>query len=459
MRVNRTIFREYDIRGIAGRDLTGETALLIGRAFGTWVRRHGGTSVAVGGDNRLTTPGLKEQAIRGLLSSGCLVADCGIVPSPMVYFAARHRGLDAAMVVTASHNPPEFNGFKTVFSGKSLHGGQIGEIADIIEKEAFVADGGAVSPTDAAGDYLAWMRQRFCFSGRLRIGVDTGNGTAGPFLVPLLRSLGAQVHALYEESDPSFPHHLPDPVVPEHLKDLVALVLKEHLDAGIALDGDGDRIGVVDDRGRILWGDRLLILFAREVLAAHPGAAVIYDVKCTKALEEEIRKAGGQPVMWKTGHSLIEGKLHELHAPLAGELSGHIYFADEYFGYDDAIYAALRLLRMLDDTDRPLSDMLAGVKEYAATPEIRMEVPDEEKFGAVERLRDHFRGRFPVSDIDGVKVFFPDGWALVRASNTQPALVLRIEAENEAALARIRAEFLATVRGVVPVPPAEGNTR
>lgn len=448
--INRTIFREYDIRGIYEKDLKGDIAYLIGRGFGSIVRRKGEKTVCVAGDNRITTPELKEKLVYGLIDSGCDVTDTGIVPTPVLYFTVHHYKFDAGVMVTASHNPPEFNGFKMVIGNKSLYGKEIQEVADIIEKNDFEEGKGRYVQKDATDEYIKFMLNNFRIKRKLKVAVDTGNGTAGPLIVNLFEKLGLEIFPLYTESDPSFPHHLPDPLVPENLQDLIKAVKENNLDAGFGYDGDGDRLGVVDEKGNILWGDQLLIIYARDILKKLPGSKIIFDVKCSKALEEEIKKAGGIPLMWKTGHSLIENKMHIENAPLAGELSGHLYFADEYFGYDDAIYASLRLLKIMDETGRNPSELLKGVKRYYSTPEIRLTVPDEKKFEIVDKLKNFFTLRDnKISDIDGAKVFFPDGWALVRASNTQPALVIRIEAESEKALVRIKEKFLETIRNFI----------
>ncbi|HOL22209.1 MAG TPA: phosphomannomutase/phosphoglucomutase [bacterium] len=451
MQIKRDIFREYDIRGVYEEDMKGEIPYLLGRGFGCLVRRSGKKTVCVGGDNRITTPELKEKLIAGLLDSGCDVTDTGIVPTPVLYFAVHYYNFDAGAMVTASHNPPEFNGCKMVVGDRSLYGKEIQDIADIIEKNDFEKGKGQYyEKKEVIQNYIKFILERFIFKRRLRIAVDTGNGTAGPLIVSLFEKLGVEIFPLYIESDPSFPNHLPDPLVPENLKDLIKVVKGKNLDAGFGYDGDGDRLGVVDEKGNILWGDQLLIIYARDVLKNMPGAKIIFDVKCSKALEEEIRKEGGIPLMWKTGHSLIENKMHIEKAPLAGELSGHLYFADDYYGYDDAIYASLRLLKIMDETGKKPAELLKGVKKYYSTPEIRLTVPDEKKFEIVKNIKNFFalRGN-KISDIDGVKVFFSDGWALVRASNTQPALVIRIEADSEEALERIKKEFLDTIRNFI----------
>lgn len=442
MKINRSIFREYDIRAIAEEDLKGDFPYLLGRSFGTLIKRSGKKTAAIGGDNRLTTPKIKEAVKNGLLDSGCNVTDIGIVATPILYFSVRHYELDAGLMVTASHNPPEFNGFKMVMGKQSIYGKQIQRIADLMETRDFETGHGQCLEKNAKKDYTDFMLDNFKFNRKFHVGVDTGNGVAGPIVKPLFEKLGVEISGLFMESDGTFPNHIADPVVPENLKDLIQLVRKEQLEVGFAFDGDGDRLGVITENGDILWGDQLLIIYAREALEKHPEGKIIFDVKCTQALDEEVRKSGGVPIMWKTGHSLIEDKIHKEKALLAGELSGHLYFADEYFGYDDAIYASLRLLRILDETGKTVSELLKGVKEYFSTPEIRIEVPDEQKFNVVKNLQEYFRGKYPTSEIDGVKVFFPNGWALVRASNTQPALVVRIEAENRESLETIKTEFL-----------------
>lgn len=446
MKLNRKIFREYDIRAVYQEDLKNDLPYYLGRSFGTVVKRAGKKTVCIGGDNRFTTPEIKDKLLKGILETGCDVTDTGIVPTPVLYFAVHNYGFDAGVMVTASHNPPEFNGFKMVIGNKSLYGKEIQQVADLMEKKDFETGKGQSIQKNASQDYMKLMLDKFRFKTKLRVAIDTGNGTLGPLIVPLFEKLGIDFVPLYTDSDPSFPNHLPDPVVPENLKDLIKTVIDNKLDIGLGYDGDGDRLGVVDENGSVLWGDRLLIIYAREILKKSPGGKVIFDVKCSKALEEEIEKAGGTPVMWKTGHSLIEDKMHAEKAPLAGELSGHLYFADDYYGFDDAVYASLRLLQILDNTGKKTSSLLDGVKKYHSTPEIRIEVPDEKKFTVVENLKALFAGKKSrISDIDGVKVFFPDGWALVRASNTQPALVVRMESDNAESLEKIKTDFLSTI--------------
>ena len=327
----------------------------------------------------------------------------------------------------------------------SLYGKEIQKIADMIEKEDFEKGVGEFERKEVIDDYIKFMEERFKFNKKFKVGIDTGNGTAGPLIEKLFRKLGIEFVGLYLESDGNFPNHLPDPVIPENLRDLIDIVKKYNLDCGFGFDGDGDRLGVVDEKGNILWGDQLLIVYSREVLKERKGEKIIFDVKCSRALEEEIEKMGGIPLMWKTGHSLIENKLHEEKAPIAGELSGHLYFADEYFGYDDAIYSSLRLLRIMDKEGKKLSEFFTDVKKYYSTPEIRIEVKDDNKFEIVEKVKNYFSKKYKINDIDGVKVYYPNGWALLRASNTQPALVVRIEGETEEELEKIKEEFMEVI--------------
>ncbi|MCM8804386.1 MAG: phosphomannomutase/phosphoglucomutase [Candidatus Omnitrophica bacterium] len=442
MKINRKIFREYDIRAIYQEDLKGDLPYFLGLAFGSYINRKNLKNACVGGDNRLTTPEIKEKLIKGILQTGIDVIDIGIVPTPLLYFSVKFYKYCSGIMVTASHNPPEFNGFKMVVGDSSLYGEEIKKIADMIEKQDFERGEGKFEKKDVIDDYINFMIERFKFNKKLKVGIDTGNGTCGPLIEKLFKKLGIEFVGLYMESDPNFPNHLPDPVVPENLNDLIEIVKKYNLDCGLGFDGDGDRLGVIDDKGNILWGDQLLILYSREILKKNKGAKIIFDVKCSKSLEEEIEKSGGIPIIWKTGHSLIENKLHQEKAPIAGELSGHLYFADQYFGFDDAIYSSLRLLRILDSEDKKLSQLFEGVKKYYSTPEIRIEVGDEKKFEIVEKVKSFYENKYKINDIDGVKVYYPYGWALLRASNTQPVLVVRIEAETENELEIIKEEFM-----------------
>lgn len=442
--INPSIFREYDIRGVVGRDLTSEVAEAIARAYAVSLRSRisdpaSTLPVVVGRDNRESSPGMSEAVIRALTASGCQVINLGTVITPIFYFARVHYGIDGGVMITASHNPSEFNGFKLAHGFGTIYGEEIQRVRDLAERGEQVRGVGTVERRDVVPAYRAMLGEKVQLGPRrLRVVLDCGNGTASLVAPQVLEDLGVEVIRLYCDSDPRFPHHHPDPVQPENLKDLIATVRRTRADLGVGLDGDGDRIGVVDERGEIIWGDTLMILFWREILPKHPGTTGIVEVKCSQALYEEIARLGGRPMFYKTGHSLIKAKMKEVGAVFTGEMSGHMFFADEYYGYDDAVYAAARLLRILSHTDKSLSALLADVPKYRATPEIRVDCPDEAKFGIVGQVANDFKRAYPVIDIDGARVQFSDGWGLVRASNTQPALVLRAEAKTEQALGRIK---------------------
>ena len=440
--INPAIFREYDIRGVVGDDLTPEVAAAIARAYARWLRQRGTPSrkVVVGQDNRASSPALAQAAIRALRAGGFDVEDIGTVITPVFYFARVHLGIDGGVMVTASHNPAQFNGFKLAQGFGTLYGEEIQDIRRLAGTPGEgISAPGALGRQDIVPAYLAMLREKIRLGPRrLRVAVDCGNGTASLMAPQALRQLGCEVIPLYCESDPRFPHHHPDPTQEENLQDLIALVRRERADVGIGLDGDGDRIGVVDEQGGIIWGDVLMILFWREILPRHPGTVGIVEVKCSQALYDEIARLGGKPIFYRTGHSLIKAKMKEVEAVFTGEMSGHMFFADEYYGYDDAVYAAARLLRILSHADRPLSALLADVPQYASTPEVRVECPDEVKFEVVRKVTEEFGRRYQVIDIDGARVLFEDGWGLIRASNTQPALVLRAEARTADGLERIK---------------------
>lgn len=452
--ISPTIFREYDIRGVVGADLTPDVARQIARAYAATLGTPG-AQVVLGRDNREHSPMLATAAARGLTESGFDVVDINTVIAPTFYFARVHWGIDGGMMVTASHNPPEFNGFKLAGGFGTLHGEQIQAVRRRAETGPFLDGQGHIIARDITATYTGMLREKICLGPRrLRVAVDCGNGTASLVAPQVLAGWGVDVVPLHCESDPRFPHHHPDPVDPRNLTDLIEIVRRERCDVGIGFDGDGDRIGVVDDRGEIIWGDLLMILYWREILPKHPGAQVIVEVKCSQALVEAVRKLGGHPFFYRTGHSLIKAKMREIGAVFTGEMSGHMFFADEYYGYDDAVYAAGRLLRLLSNTDRPLSGLLADVPRYPVTPEVRVPCPDERKFAVVAELVDQFKRDHEVIDVDGARVVFDDGWGLVRASNTQPVLVLRAEARTPDGLARIKRSLeraLAEKREVGPV--------
>ncbi len=437
MTISPDIFREYDIRGVVGSDLTPEVAVQIARAYAATLT---GGGVVLGRDNREHSPAMSAAVAQGLAGSGCHVVDIGTVITPTFYFARVHLGIDGGVMVTASHNPPEFNGFKLAGGFGTLYGEQIQVIRRRAETGPFLEGQGGVETCDVTGAYVKMLRDKIHLGPRrLRVALDCGNGTASLVAPQVLTAWGVDVVPLYCESDPRFPHHHPDPVDPHNLTDLIDLVRRERCDLGIGLDGDGDRIGVVDDRGAIVWGDVLMILYWREILPKHPGAEVIIEVKCSQALVEAVERLGGRPFFYRTGHSLIKAKMREIGAVFTGEMSGHMFFADEYYGFDDAVYAAGRLLRILSHTDAPLSTLLADVPQYAVTPEVRVPCPDNRKFSVVAALVEQFKREYDVIDIDGARVLFDEGWGLVRASNTQPALVVRAEAKTQAGLSRIKA--------------------
>lgn len=436
--MNPGMFREYDIRGIAGKDMTEDDVFLIGKGVGTFIREHGRTKLTVGRDCRLTSDLYSEKVIEGLLSTGCDVIDIGVCPTPVLYFSIQHFNQEGGVMVTASHNPGEYNGFKLCIDLDSIHGKDIQKILGIIKEKSFVTGKGSLSTADVVTPYLEFVENNITLAGPIKVGVDAGNGTAGVVAVPLLKKLNCEVYDIYCDMDGTFPNHEADPTVEKNMQDLIALVKEKRLDIGIGYDGDGDRIGVVDEKGNIVYGDKLMIIFAREILSRKPGATFISEVKCSKTMYDDIEKHGGRAIMWKTGHSLIKKKMKEENAELAGEMSGHMFFADRYFGYDDATYASCRLLEILTKTGKKISELLSDVPRTYTTPEIRVECPDDKKFVVVQKITDYFRERYNVIDIDGVRVLFEDGWGLVRASNTQPALVLRFEALSESRLSEIR---------------------
>lgn len=445
------IFRKYDIRGIVGEDLDASVAEAVGRAYGSELRARTGRPsplVVVGEDNRPSSPGLRAALAAGLRSSGCDVMRLNTVPTPVTYFAEHEYAADGAIQITGSHNPPEYNGIKMTMGGASLHGGAIRALVRRIREGDLASGGGALDERDALPAYVADVAGRFRLARPVKAVVDCGNGTGAVVAVELLEAVGADVVPLHCESDGTFPNHHPDPTVDENVQDMIAAVRAHGADLGIGFDGDADRIGVVDDRGAIIRGDVLLLLFGLDLLKRRgPGETLVFDVKCSQVLPEEFARAGGHPVMWKTGHSLIKEKMRETGALIAGELSGHICFADEYLGFDDALYAACRLLEMVAGSPGPLSATTASLPSYVSTPELRIEVPEAEKFGLVERAVAHFSARHEVVAVDGVRVLFGDGWGLVRASNTQPVIVARYEAKTAERLAGIRDAMEGWLRG------------
>jgi len=429
--MNPQIFREYDIRGLVEQDLAPENVELIGKAIGTFIRRDGGKTMTLGWDIRESSVRFREILTRALNSTGCDVIDIGRVPTPVSYFSLHHLNPDGGVMITGSHNPPEFNGFKISHGQHSLYGEKIQILKGLIDKKDFETGTGTAREENILDAYMDKICEVINISKPIKVVLDGGNGCFGITGPKLLRKLGLDPIEQFCEPDGTFPNHHPDPTVPEYMQDLIDRVLSEKADLGIGFDGDADRIGVVDDQGNLLWGDQLLILFARSILKAHPGTAVVGEVKCSQNLYDDIKKQGGVPVMSAAGHSLIKNKMRETGALLAGEMSGHMCFKDNYYGFDDAIFAACRVLEIVAASPAPLSALLADLPKTFNTPEIRVDCPDELKFKIVRELTEHFRSRYEVVDIDGVRIQFESGWGLVRASNTQPVLVLRFEAKTE----------------------------
>lgn len=445
MRLKRHIFRKYDIRGIVEEDLGDPVAALVGRAFASemWARLDGEIPrIAVGRDNRPSSPELAEGVIQGIRAAGAHAVDVGTVPTPVLYHATVRYETDAGLQVTGSHNPAEYNGFKMLAGGQALYGDAIQRLYERIEHEEFERGSGDLVREDVLPAYVKEISDQFELERPIKVVADCGNGAGSLVAESLLGGIGTDVYPLYCVSDGTFPNHHPDPVVDENLRDLIVRVREEGADLGVAFDGDADRIGVVDERGEIVRGDLLLLLLGLDVLEREgAGSKMIFDVKCSQAVPEVFAKKGGKPLMWKTGHSLIKRKMKQEDAPLAGELSGHIMFRDNH-NFDDALYAACRLAALVArQPERPLSAMIDEFPRYVSTPELRIDVPEEEKFEIVSRAVDTFRKDHDVIDVDGVRVLFGDGWGLIRASNTQPALVMRCEARTEERLAEIRGTF------------------
>ena len=441
--MNSQVFREYDIRGIVANDFDDDFVVDLGRGYATLLHRAGKKTITLGRDCRLSSDRLRDRLVEGLLS-GCIdVVDIGVVPTPLLYFSVLSWKMDGGAMITGSHNAAEYNGFKLGVGAATIYGAEIQRLREIIERQDFVTTGakGSLSERPVIPDYNDFILSQFKLTPGLKVVVDGGNGCGGVVAAPLMKRLGLETIELYTEMDGRFPNHHPDPTVEENMRDLIAAVKNNKAAIGIAYDGDADRVGAVDENGKIVWGDELMVAFSRALLREHPGATIIGDVKCSKRMYDDIARHGGRPIMWKTGHSLIKSKLKEEHAALAGEMSGHMFFADRYFGFDDAIYASFRILEILSREGRGLGAILADLPPSHFTPEIRLDCPDDRKFEVVRQAADFFRKHYEVIDIDGVRVNFADGWGLVRASNTQPALVTRFEATSEKRLAEIRALF------------------
>lgn len=442
MKLNPSIFREYDLRGLVDEDIDPEGVEQLGRAFGTYLHTFDLTQCLLGWDSRASSPTYRDAVTRGLVATGIHVIDIGQVTTPIFYFARVHYEIEGGIMITASHNPAEYNGFKMARGKSTIYGEEIQDVRRLLESGEFHQGPGTLSHQDPVPAYLAMLADKIQLGPKpLKVVVDAGNGTPGLFTQDVMEGSFKLTNPtyLYCTPDPTFPNHHPDPVVAKNLVDLIATVKQEHADLGIAFDGDGDRIGVVDEEGHIIWGDRLMILYWREILAKYPGSPAIVEVKCSETLYDEIQRLGGHPEFFKTGHSLIKARMRELNAVFTGEMSGHMFFADEYYGYDDAFYAAGRLLRLLSHTDKPLSALLSDVPVLPSTPEVRIDCPDDQKSHVVGALLAHYQSQpdLTVITIDGLRVRFPHGWGLIRASNTQPALVARAEADTEEHLKQI----------------------
>lgn len=437
--MNPKVFREYDIRGLVDEEIGDGDVFLLGKTFGTYMARQKKSRVVVGRDCRLSSDRYRDLLVDGMVSAGMDVVDVGVCPTPLFYFALRRLDREGGVMITASHNPPEYNGFKVCNGYDTISGPEVRKLREIMDAGDFTSGTGRVEGCEIVGPYTSYVLDTIKIGKKLRVGVDAGNAVGGPVAAPLLEKLGCEVYPLFCDMDGRYPNHEPDPTVMANLTHLRELVMREKLDVGIAYDWDCDRVGVLDHNGDVVYGDKLMIIFAREILSRRPGTTFISEVKCSRTLFEDIEKRGGKAVMWRAGHSLIKAKVKEVDAVLAGEMSGHVFFKDRFFGFDDGIYASCRLLEILASTGKSIPELLEGVPETCTTPEIRVDCPDETKFDVVERAKDYLRrDGYEIIDVDGARIEFPDGWGLVRASNTQPVLVVRYEAETPERLEEIR---------------------
>ena len=448
--MNQNIFREYDIRGIVGQDLTDETVAVLGKAIGTFFNQNGAKRIAVGYDARESSPRFRDLLVKGFNETGCDVVLIGRVPTPVLYHTVYTINVDGGVMITGSHNPPDHNGFKICLGKSTLFGSQIQEIKEIAVAGEFSSGAGTSENLEVLADYEADIISKINLGERrLKVVVDGGNGMGGVTGVPVYERLGFELVKLFTEPDSNFPNHHPDPTVLENMQDAIRAVKESGADLAIAFDGDGDRIGVVDENGRIIWGDELMVLLAREILKEKPNATIIAEVKCSQKLFDDIAKNGGTPLMWKAGHSLIKAKMKETGAALAGEMSGHIFFADRFYGFDDATYAGARVLEILSKTDKTLSELLSDLPESCSTPELRVDCDDEKKFEIVRQIAEEFARTNEVITTDGARILFENGWGLVRASNTQAILVLRFEADSEENLHDIQKSIEAKVSELI----------
>jgi phosphomannomutase / phosphoglucomutase len=452
MELNKEIFRAYDIRGIVGKTLTTYAVTAIGQALGTKILAAGETQIVVARDGRLSGKMLLDHFIAGVTATGCNVLDLGEVATPLLYFASDYLKIPSAMMLTGSHNPPDYNGLKIILSGKAIYGAAIQAIYTDIAQGDFATGSGLVTQYNIIDQYINYIAASLTIPRKFKIVVDCGNGIAGAIAPQLYQHLGAEVIPLYCTVDGNFPNHHPDPGDPKNLVDLIAAVREHNADLGFAFDGDGDRLGVVDNNGKIIWPDRLLMLFAADILARNKGATIIYDIKSTSSLADLIRQNGGEPLMWQTGHSLIKAKMRDTGALLAGEMSGHIFIKERWFGFDDALYAGARLLEILSNSAALTAEIFASLPEKLSTPELTITVSETTKFAIIQQLiaQANFPGVLELITLDGLRVEFADGWGLVRASNTTPKLILRFEADTAAGLARIQAVFKQQLLAIVP---------
>ena len=437
---NPNVFREYDIRGVVDKDLNEEFVFNLGRAIGTYAARKRIKNMTIGRDCRLSSDAYRNFLIKGLNAAGINTIDIGLCATPMLYFSIRRLRVGGGVMITGSHNPPKFNGFKICIGHSTIYGHKIQELRKIMESGKYAKGSSKPRQKDISKDYEDYLFKRIKIKRKIKVVVDGGNGVGGHFALPLLKRLGCEVIPVYCEPDGNFPNHFPDPTVEENLVKLIKLVRSKKADLGIAFDGDADRLGVISDKGEIIWGDKLLLLFARQILREKPHSTIIGEVKCSQVLFDDIKSHSGRAIMWKAGHSLIKAKMKEEKAVLGGEMSGHFFFADRYFGYDDAIYAALRLLEILSNTGKKISELFSDVPKTYATPEIRVDCADDKKAGIVKKIKKHFQKTPGIVDIDGIRIPLKDGWALVRSSNTQPVIVLRFEAASKESLQKIRDE-------------------
>ena len=444
--MNTKIFREYDIRGVVKDDLQPEVVELLGKGIGTYLKRHSCKTLAIGRDCRLSSPELHEALLKGLKHCGFIIEDVGVVPTPLLYFSVFDLNVDCGVMITGSHNPPDYNGLKICLGKSTIYGSEIQKIRKIIEDKDFENGDSSIDDKSVLQSYKKMVAENIKLGDKkLKVVLDAGNGTGGVIATPLFKSLGCEVIELNCEMDGNFPNHHPDPTVEKNLYQLREKVLETSADVGIAYDGDADRIGALDEKGSVIWGDKLMILFARSILKDVPGATFIGEVKCSQTMYDDINSKGGNAIMWKTGHSLIKAKMKEEKAELAGEMSGHIFFKNRYYGFDDAIYASGRLLEILSNTSSTLSELLSDIPKVHSTPEIRVECTDELKFKLVDKVKDYYTSKYNTVDVDGVRVLFENGWGLVRASNTQPVIVTRFEANTPHNLQVIQQEMESTI--------------